>query len=273
MSSPSNGHKNDGGGGDEGLSAAEDLGPNVHTSSHPVLSHKITILRSSNSSAPTFRAAMREVTFHLGYEATRNLTTKAVAVSVDLPDAEDSSPAGSGEGREHVETTGQKLMERCALIPVLRSGLGMTDAMQELLPNAASYHIGMYKSSKQSHPVMYYNRLPRQCASDVAFVLDPVIATASTVTSVVKLLKKWGVPKVHVITIIASRSGLKELLRAHPEISVTVGTIDETNDAGILVPGLGDAGDRLFGTIHEMEDDQALVHPTKRRRTESIDHA
>jgi uracil phosphoribosyltransferase len=149
----------------------------------------------------------------------------------------------------------------------------MTDAMQELLPNAASYHIGMYKSSKQSHPVMYYNRLPRQCASDVAYVLDPVIATASTVTSVVKLLRKWGVPKVHVITIIASRSGLKELLKAHPGISVTVGTIDETNDAGALVPGLGDAGDRLFGTVHEMEDDQALVHPTKRRRTESVDQA
>lgn len=84
---------------------------------------------------------------------------------------------------------------------------------------------------------------------------------------------QWGVPKVHVITIVASKSGLKELLKAHPEISVTVGTIDETNDDGELVPGLGDAGDRLFGTVHEMEDDQALVHPTKRRRTESVDQA
>jgi uracil phosphoribosyltransferase len=176
MSGTSNGKIEDGAG-------EEDLGPNVHTSSHPVLSHKITLLRSANSNAPTFRAAMREVTFHLGYEATRTLTTKPVEVSVELPD--------SGG---HLETTGQKLVERCALIPVLRSGLGMTDAMQELLPNAASYHIGMYKSSKQSHPVMYYNRLPRQCCSDVAYVLDPIIATASTVMSVVKLLKKVSVP-------------------------------------------------------------------------------
>jgi hypothetical protein len=109
-----------------------------------------------------------------------------VAVSVNMPGDVDAD----GQSNNHVETTGQKLVERCALIPVLRSGLGMTDAMQELLPNAASYHIGMYKSSTQSHPVMYYNRLPRRCLYDVAYVLDPVIATASTVTSVVKLLKK-----------------------------------------------------------------------------------
>lgn len=174
----------------------DDVGPQVHLSSHPVLSHKITILRSSNSTAATFRAAMREITYHLGYEATSQLTTRPVAVSVSVPHTSSSIIGGLGDGnhnhnnQQHVEYQGHKLVERCALIPVLRSGLGMTDAMQELLPSAASYHIGMYKTPGQSHPVLYFNRLPRKCQSDVAYVLDPVIATSSTVTSVVRLLKK-----------------------------------------------------------------------------------
>lgn len=261
----------------------DDVGPQVHLSSHPVLSHKITILRSSNSTAATFRAAMREITYHLGYEATSQLTTRPVAVSVSVPHTSSSIIGGLGDGnhnhnnQQHVEYQGHKLVERCALIPVLRSGLGMTDAMQELLPSAASYHIGMYKTPGQSHPVLYFNRLPRKCQSDVAYVLDPVIATSSTVTSVVRLLKKWGVPRVHVITILASRSGLRELLKNHPDIAVTVGSIDDTvNDDGVVLPGLGDAGDRLFGTAQlevDGDDEEALVHPTKRKRAQSVDQS
>jgi uracil phosphoribosyltransferase len=155
------------------------LSENVRISSHPVLSHKITILRSSSTSAPSFRALLREVTYHLGYEATSSLTTRPMKISVPL-------------GHDHVEHTGSHIQERVALIPILRSGLGLVDAMLELLPNANVHHIGMYKSHTGSNhvPIQYYNRLPRKCESDIAYVLDPVIGTAATVLSVVGILKK-----------------------------------------------------------------------------------
>jgi uracil phosphoribosyltransferase len=152
------------------------FGPNVHVSSHPVLSHKITILRSSSTLPGAFRSVMREVTYHLGYEATSDLKTRPVAVSVPV-------------GNDHVSIEGTKLADRVALIPILRSGLGMTDSMLELLPNAGVHHIGMYKNSL-SMPVQYYNRLPRTCAADVAYVLDPVIASGGTTMSVISILKK-----------------------------------------------------------------------------------
>ena len=155
------------------------FGSNVHISSHPILNHKITILRSSETRAGTFRAAMKEVTYHLAYEATRTLTTKPIQVSVAVPKRPGT----------HVQCEGSKLNERVALVPILRSGLGMADALSELLPNAAEYHIGMYKIKHQD-PVLYFNRLPRECKSDVAYVLDPVIATASTTISVVRILRK-----------------------------------------------------------------------------------
>jgi uracil phosphoribosyltransferase len=160
------------------------LSENVHISSHPVLSHKITILRSSSTSAPTFRSLLREVTYHLGYEATSSLTTRPMKISVPTPLGLDDN--------DHLEHTGSRIQERVALIPILRSGLGLVDAMLELLPNADVHHIGMYKSHRDSNhvPIQYYNRLPRMCESDIAYVLDPVIGTASTVLSVIGILKK-----------------------------------------------------------------------------------
>lgn len=140
-----------------------------------MLSHKISILRSSSTIPSSFRSVLRELTFHLGYEATTTLSTKPVALTVPV-------------GHDHVDCTGKALSERVALVPILRSGLGMTDPMLELLPNAGVHHIGMYK--KGSMPVQYYNRLPRKCESDVAYVLDPIIATANTIMSVVSILKK-----------------------------------------------------------------------------------
>jgi uracil phosphoribosyltransferase len=155
------------------------FGPNVHASSHPVLSHKITILRSSSTLPGAFRSVMREVTYHLGYEATAGLKTRPVQISV---------PVGKGD-MDHIDMEGTKLADRVALIPILRSGLGMTDSMLELLPNAGVHHIGMYKNSL-SMPVQYYNRLPRHCQADVAYVLDPVIASGGTTMSVISILKK-----------------------------------------------------------------------------------
>jgi uracil phosphoribosyltransferase len=157
-----------------------DFGANVHVSKHPIIAHKITILRSSTTPCGTFRAVLKELTYHLGYEATTTLTTVPVDISVPC----------FGKDGHHVDHKGQKLVERVALIPILRSGLGMVDSMLELLPNAQVHHIGMYKAPGQDTPVQYYNRLPRRCDSEVAYVMDTVIATSSTVMSVVQILKK-----------------------------------------------------------------------------------
>jgi uracil phosphoribosyltransferase len=225
---------------------------NIHISKHPVLSHKISILRSSSTIPSSFRSVLREITFHLGYEATSNLSTKPVALTVPV-------------GLDHIDCTGKALAERVAMVPILRSGLGMIDSMLELMPNAGVHHIGMYR--KGNMPVQYYNRLPRKCESDIAYILDPIIATASTIMSVVGILKKWGVPKIHVISVVGSESGIKTIAEAHPDVQITVGTIDtELSEDGVLLPGIGDAGDRLFGTPM-IADDEALLHPSKRRKT------
>ncbi|KAL7467506.1 hypothetical protein ACHAXS_007743 [Conticribra weissflogii] len=235
-------------------------GPNVHVSKHPILAHKLSILRSSSTSPSSFRSSLREITFHLGYEATSTLTTKEIPLTVPATNHTD-----------HVESTGQKLKDKVALIPILRSGLGMVDSMLDLVANAQVHHIGMYRS-KSLMPVQYYNRLPKKCDVDVAYILDPLIATSATIISVAGMLKKWGVSKIHVVSVIASKQGLTELLHIHPDVHVTLGHVDDELTAdGNVMPGLGDAGDRLFGTASVMEDEEELVHPSKRKRTMSMD--
>lgn len=152
----------------------------VHISRHPVLSHKITILRSSATSPGTFRAVLKEITYHLGYEATvHDLSTIPVDISV---------PGCAVQ--QHPDWQGEKLKQSVALIPILRSGLCMVDSMLDLVPTAAVHHIGMYKAQHDVMPVEYYSRLPRKCTADIAYVLDTVIATATTVASVITKLKK-----------------------------------------------------------------------------------
>lgn len=222
--------------------------PMIHLSSHPVLFHKITALRSSKTPPGTFRSLLRQVTYHLGYEATQNLKVKK-GLPVQVPLGKESNP--DDEELRCSEDVGVKLVDKVALVPILRSGLGMTDAMLELLPNSAVHHIGMYRTpGVHVAPVQYFNRLPRgKCGSDVAYVLDPIVGSAATVMAVVSILKKWGVPKIHIVTVVASRAGLELLSKTHPDISVTVGMVDDQlTDCGVVLPGLGDVGDRLFGT-------------------------
>jgi len=152
-------------------------GHNLHVSNHPVLAHKLSILRSSSTSPSAFRSALREITFHLGYEATSSLTTREIPITVP------------GTKTDHIEATGSKISQKIALIPILRSGLGMVDSMIELVGDARVHHIGMYRS-KSLMPVQYYNRLPKKCEVDVAYVLDPLIATSATLISVAGILKK-----------------------------------------------------------------------------------
>eukprot|EP00980_Cylindrotheca_fusiformis_P006666 scaffold1391_cov123-Cylindrotheca_fusiformis.AAC.4 len=236
-------------------------GKNVFISNHPILNHKTSVLRSSTSDQQTFRSVLREVTCHLAYEATSTLKTREVPLSVSI-----------GKERNQMECMGTKVADRVSLIPILRSGLGMADGMLELLPKASVHHIGMYHLSGSPAPVQYFNRLPKKCDADIAYVVDPVIASAATMMAVIAILKKWGVPKIHVVCVISSHHGLKTLSEAHPDVSFTVAQVDEvlTKD-GIVLPGLGDAGVRLFGTDHDQlsDEDEALLQPSKRKRSSS----
>jgi len=162
-------------------------GPTVHISKHPVLKHKLSILRSSSTKPAAFRTVLREITFHLAYEATATLTTRDIPITVPSAKVQLN---GSGGGDHHLDAIGQKIKEKVALIPILRSGLGMVDPMLELIDNATVHHIGMYRNSKSLMPVQYYNRLPKICDVDVAYILDPLIATSATVISVVGMMKK-----------------------------------------------------------------------------------
>ena len=141
----------------------------------------------------------------------------------------------------------------------------MVDSMLELLPNAGVYHIGMYKQNQTA--IQYYNRLLRECNADVAYVLDPLLASAKTMGVVVSILKKWGVPKINIVTVIASKEGLEVINKNHEDVSITVGEVDdEVTEKGNILPGLGDSGDRLYGTPL-IEDDEDLMHISKRKRS------
>lgn len=156
---------------------------NIHVSKHPVISHKISLLRSSASA--TFRSTVRELTVHIGFEATSKLTTKPIKISVAVPSANDAPASGVVDRMEYI---GDSLSERVCVVPILRSGLGMCDAMLELVPHAAVHHIGMYQAEPM--PVQYFNRLPKRCDADVAYILDPIIADARTIISVIGILKR-----------------------------------------------------------------------------------
>lgn len=243
------------------MSEATTLGDSIHVSKHPVLYHKISILRSAATKVGQFRSVLKEVTYHLGYEATSNLRTREIRVSVSV---------GKESVDEHNDCMGHKIADKIALIPILRSGLGMTDGMLELLPQAAVHHIGMYHVPGVA-PVQYFNRLPRTCAADIAFVVDPVIASAETVMAVIAILKKWGVPKIHIVCVLASKQGLMKIAETHPDVSVTVGMVDDVlTENGIVLPGLGDCGNRLYGTDPIIDDDdESLLLPSKRKRLDS----
>eukprot|EP00529_Nitzschia_sp_RCC80_P026610 CAMPEP_0113487840 /NCGR_PEP_ID=MMETSP0014_2-20120614/25711_1 /TAXON_ID=2857 /ORGANISM="Nitzschia sp." /LENGTH=280 /DNA_ID=CAMNT_0000381539 /DNA_START=159 /DNA_END=1001 /DNA_ORIENTATION=+ /assembly_acc=CAM_ASM_000159 len=249
----------------------------IHISSHPVLTHKISIMRSATTEPEKFRSTLKEVTYHLGYEATKGIETREVPLTVSH---------GKESAEEHIDCTGYKITTKVALIPILRSGLGMCDSMLQLLPAAAVHHIGMYRIPGHQ-PVQYFNRLPKKCDRDMAIVLDPIIGSSATILAVINILKKWGVPKIRIVSVLASKQGLDSIKAEHPDVYVTVGMVDQglTKD-GIVVPGMGDCGDRLFGTISTDEsiqddgtdttgaaagDQDLVLHQSKRKRGNSID--
>lgn len=213
---------------------------NVNISQHPLIAHKMTLLRSQSTMSGEFRRLLKEITFYLGFEATTTLSTGPRPVTTPM----------------NVEFDGKAVNQSVAIIPILRAGLGMGDALLELLPMASVHHIGMYRSKAALMPVQYYNRLPRDQPCDVAFVTDPCIASANTISAVVSIVKQWGAKKVVVIAAVGSKAGVKALTAKHPDIEVFIGDVDDKlTDTGYIVPGLGDAGDRQFSTPVDVDPD------------------
>ena len=204
----------------------------VYESKHPLVSHKLTLLRRNSTDPKKFRELIRELAMLMCYEATIDLGLKDVSVN---------TPMG--------KATGTQLTEKIGLIPILRSGLGMVDGIWEMMPGAEVWHIGLYRDEKTLKPVSYYNKLPTDPTVQVCLVLDPMLATGGSAVATVDILKRWGADRIKFVGILAAPEGIEALRTAHPDVPIHMAKIDShLNDIGYIVPGLGDAGDRQFGT-------------------------
>jgi uracil phosphoribosyltransferase len=205
---------------------------NVFISNHALVLHKLTILRDVNTEPKKFRELVRELSILLTYEATRDLALGPKPVVTPMGDAD-----------------GHVLTEKIGLVPVLRAGLGMVEGIWEMMPGAEVWHIGLYRDERTLHPVSYYNKLPVDPTVQVCLVLDPMLATGGTAVETVSILKNWGATRIKYIGIIAAPEGIEALSSAHPDVPIHVAAVDShLNEIGYIVPGLGDAGDRQFGT-------------------------
>lgn len=205
---------------------------NVFPSPHPLVAHKITRLRDVNTESKKFRELVRELAALLAYEATQDLQVTPVEVQTPLAIAK-----------------GYDLLQKIGLIPILRSGLGMVEGFWELMPSAEVWHIGLYRDEHTLKPVSYYNRLPIAPTVAVCLILDPMLATGGSAVATVNILKQWGVGKIKFVGLIAAPEGIQTLHDAHPDVPIHIAAIDERlNEHGFILPGLGDAGDRQFGT-------------------------
>lgn len=204
----------------------------VFESTHPLVKHKLTVLRDVNTDHRAFRELVRELALLLCYEATQDLHLQPKTVN---------TPMGEANGYKTEDTIG--------LIPILRAGLGLVEGVQELLPNVQVWHIGLYRDEKTLRPIQYYNRLPIAPTVQVCLVLDPMLATGGSACATVEILKNWGVKRIKYVGLIAAPEGIARLSGEHPDVPIHVAAIDERlNEIGFIVPGLGDAGDRQFGT-------------------------
>ncbi len=204
----------------------------VYESSHPLVKHKLTLLRNITTEPKKFRELVRELAMLLCYEATADLGLKKITVN---------SPMGEAEGSE--------LIDKIGLIPILRAGLGMVEGIWEMMPGAEVWHIGLYRDEQTLKPVSYYNKLPTSPTVEVCLVLDPMLATGGSAVATIDILKRWGARRIKFVGLLAAPEGIERLQTAHPDVPIHLAQIDERlNEIGYIVPGLGDAGDRQFGT-------------------------
>lgn len=204
----------------------------VHVSQHPLVLHKLSVLRDKETDHRAFRELVRELALLLTYEATLDLPLQPKTVT---------TPMGEAKGYKSEDAIG--------LVPILRAGLGLVDGVMEMLPNVQVWHIGLYRDEKTLRPVEYYNRLPTAPTVQVCLVLDPMLATGGSAVATVDILKRWGVSRIKFMGLIAAPEGVERLSKAHPDVPIHVASIDDRlNEIGFIMPGLGDAGDRQFGT-------------------------
>ncbi len=204
----------------------------VHVSRHPLVQHKLALLRDKDTEPKKFRELIRELAILLVYEATADLATEEISVE---------TPLGVAKGR--------RLREQIGLVPILRAGLGMVEGVWEMMPSAEVWHIGLYRDERTLRPVEYYNKLPVDPTVQVCLILDPMLATGGSAVATVDILKRWGAQRIKFVGIIAAPEGIQALTQAHPDVPIYVAAIDERlNEHGFILPGLGDAGDRQFGT-------------------------
>jgi uracil phosphoribosyltransferase len=214
------------------------MAANVYPSRHPLAHHKLTLLRRRETEPKKFRELTGELALMLTYEATKDLPLQAVAIDTPLTQAR-----------------GQTMAQSVGLVPILRAGLGMVDGAWQLLPQAEVWHLGLYRDEATLRPVEYYNKLPVEPTVQVCLILDPMLATGGSASAAVEVLKRWGVQRIKFVGLIAAPEGIQTLHNHHPDVDVHVAAVDErlTTDAdpfppGFIWPGLGDAGDRQFGT-------------------------
>lgn len=200
---------------------------------HPLIQHKVSMLRDKNTNTKEFRELVSEIAMLMGYEVTRNMPLKEVEIE---------TPMGMAKTKV---ISGKKL----GIVPILRAGLGMVDAMLKLIPSAKVGHIGLYRDPDTLKPVEYYCKLPVDAEEREIVVLDPMLATGGSASAAIDYIKKQGVKSIRLMCLIASTEGIKRINKEHPDVSIYTAAVDEKlNDHGYIIPGLGDAGDRLFGT-------------------------
>jgi uracil phosphoribosyltransferase len=205
---------------------------NVFPSSHPLVAHKLTLLRDKDTEPKKFRELVREIAALMTYEATADLLT--MPRTVDTPLA---------------TSHGVELQEKIGLVPILRAGLGMVEGVWELMPTAEVWHIGLYRDERTLKPVEYYNKLPIEPTVSVCLILDPMLATGGSAVATVDILKRWGVKKIKFVGIIGAPEGIELMQSRHPQVPIYLAAVDKRlNEHGYILPGLGDAGDRQFGT-------------------------
>ena len=206
---------------------------NVHVIDHPLIHHKLAVMRSKDTSVKEFRELVSEVAGLMCYEATRNLPTMEVEVETPVATAKCRMLAG----------------KKLAIVPILRAGLGMVDSLVDLIPSAKIGHIGLYRDPETHEPVEYYCKLPEDIGNRVTFVVDPMLATGGSAVAAIDFLKKHGCKNIIMMNIIGCPEGIAAVQKAHPDVDIYMAACDERlNEHCYIIPGLGDAGDRIFGT-------------------------
>ena len=205
----------------------------VHVLDHPLLQHKLSILRNKDTGVKDFRQIVSEIATLMCYEATRDLPTEQVEIETPVAKAKVNVIAG----------------KKLAIVPVLRAGLGMVDGILTLIPSAKVGHIGLYRDPTTHEPVEYYCKMPDDIASREVIILDPMLATGGSASAAIQFIKNYGCKNVKLMNIIAAPEGIERVRKDHPDVDIYVAAVDEKlNDHAYIVPGLGDAGDRIFGT-------------------------